>query len=428
MRRALAAAVLALVLVPAAQAAEATVTVTTDPGGTLTPNAAYAEPAQTITPGLTDSGASVTVKTGATTVLQVGVTMPAGARLAPGTYDTAAGAKITLNKPAPCAGLTGGFTLSHAIPGLAHRAPSELYMAVTLRCGIETAATTIRVRVARTGSRSSGTEAGKAFLPVIDGLVTGWSDAEGRATFAPADGSRVRFSKKGQTYLSQGIDKGRAVVQHLRFANRSLGSDLELWQLAPKKKLALPSGINSRSWEWGGALSGDWLLFQRGEFDARSKSVRLVNLRTKSKRTVITARGRTTGLEPGDLNGDFATFTKCAKRCTAYRYRLSTRKTTSLKPPRGASDYASAVLADGTLYFVRSKAGCGKGVQVMRLDPGKTTPVLVAKVRAGRDVQKLDATQIAGTRIVVYERYSCNFRVTRRDIIRVVGAPLPPAP
>ena len=425
MRRALAALVLALVVAPAAQAAEATVSITTEPGGSV-PGAAYAEPAQSIAPGLTDSSASVTVKTGPTMVLQVGVTMPANARLAPGTYETAAGAKITLNKPANCPSPTGSFTLSHAIPGLAHRAPSELYMTVTLRCGIEPAATTIKVRVARTNSRKEGIESAKAFLPAIDGLGTGWSDAEGRATFAPASGPRVRFSKKGQTYLSQGIEGGRAVLQHLRFANRSLGSDLELWQLAPKKRITLPSGINTRSWEWGGALSGDWLLFQRGEFDARSKSVRLINLKTKAKRTVITARGRTTGLEPGDLNGDFATYTKCATRCTAYRYQLSKRKATSVKPPKGASDYASAVLADGTFYFVRSKAGCGKGVQVMRLDPGKTTPVRVAKVPAGRDVQKLDATEIAGTRIVTYERYSCNFRVTRRDIVRVVGAPAPP--
>ncbi len=426
MRRGLAAAFLAVVLVPAAQAAEATVTAATEPGGSLALNATYAEPAQTIVPGLTDSGASVTVKSGATTVLQLGVTMPAAARITPGTYDTAAGAKLTLNKPAPCAGLTGGFTLSHAIPGRARRAPSELYMTVTLRCGAETAATTIRVRVARAGSRSTGIEAAKAFLPTIDGLVTGWSDAQGRATFAPPSGPRTRFEKRSQTYLSQGLDKGRAIVQHLRFANRSLGSDLELWQLSPKKRITLPSGINSRSWEWGGALSGDWLLFQRGEFDARSKSVRLINLKTKAKRTLITARGRTTGLEPGDLNGDYATYTRCTNRCRAYRYQLSTRKTTSLRPPSGRSDYASAVLGDGTLYFARSRAGCGKGVQIMRLDPGKTTPVVVASVTSGRDVQKLDATQIGGTRIVVYERYSCNFRVTRRDIVRVVGAPTPP--
>ncbi len=428
MRRGLAAAFLILVLAPAAEAAEATVTVATEPGGTFPlADATYAEPAQTITPGLANSTASVTVApAGGAKVLQLTVGMPAAARLAPGTYDTATGATIALTPT--CPGLTGSFTLSHAIPGLAHRAPSELYLTATVHCNGELQATTIKVRVARAGSRNSGTEAAKAFLPAIDGLVTGWSDAQGRATFAPATGPRVRFSRKGQTYLSQGIDNGRVVVQHLRFANRSLGSDLELWQLAPKKQIKLPNGINTRSWEWGGALSGDWLLFQRGEFDARSKSVRLANLKTRKVRTVITARGRTTGLEPGDLNGDFATFTKCAKRCTAYRYQLSTRKTTSLKPPKGASDYASAVLADGTLYFVRSRAGCGKGVQVMRLDAGKTTPLPVAKVPAGRDVQKLDATQIAGTRIVTYERYSCNFRVTRRDIIRVVGAPTPPAP
>jgi hypothetical protein len=85
------------------------------------------------------------------------------------------------------------------------------------------------------------------------------------------------------------------------------------------------------------------------------------------------------------------------------------------------------VLADGTLYFVRSRSGCGKGVQVMRLDPGKTTPVRVSTVLSGHDVQKLDATLYGGTRIVVYERYSCNFRITRRDLVRVVGAPAPPA-
>ena len=55
-------------------------------------------------------------------------------------------------------------------------------------------------------------------------------------------------------------------------------------------------------------------------------------------------------------------------------------------------------------------------------------PCKVASVPRGQDVQKLDATTFAGTRIVVYERYSCNFRVTTRDDIRVVEAPpVPPA-
>ena len=413
-------------MAPAAQAVEAKVTATSEVGVTNPLSATYTEPAQKITPVLTDSGAGVTVRTGAATVLQLAVAMPAAARLAPGTYDTTAGAVITVG-PAPCVGLTGSFTLSHAIPGLAHATPAELYLTATVRCGADLGATTYRVRIGRAKSRNNGNEVLKAFLPAIDGLATGWSDAKGAATFAPPAGARVRFSKSGQTYLSQGLDGNRAVLQHLRFANHALGSNLELWQLAPKKQIKLPGGINTKSWEWGGSLSGDWLLFQRGEFDARSKSVRLINLKTRQARVLITAKGRTTGLEPGDLNGDFATYTRCTKRCRTYRYQLSTRQTKSLRPPSGTSDYAPAVLADGTLYFVRSRSGCGKGVQVMRLDPGKTTPVRVSTVLSGHDVQKLDATLYGGTRIVVYERYSCNFRITRRDLVRVVGAPAPPA-
>lgn len=428
MRRGLAAAFVALAVAPAAGAAEATVGVVPEPASTVALPATYSEPGQTIIPALSDAGASVTVKAGPATVFRLAVRMPGAARLAPGSYDTAAGATVTVS-PTTCAigPVAGSFTLFHAIPGLGHRPASELYLTATLRCGAETAATTVKVRLARAGSRATGIERAKAILPVIDGLSTGWSDDKGRAFFAPSSGPRTAFAKKGQTYLSQGLDRGRGVVQHLRFANRALGSDLELFELAPKKRLTLPSGVNTRSWEWGGALSGDWLLFQRGEFDARLKSVRLINLKTHAKRTLHTARGRTTGLEPGDLNGDYATYTLCTKGCRAYRYQLSTRKKISLRPPRGSSDYASAVLADGTVYFVRSRAGCGKGVQIMRLDPGAAKPVRVAHVAAGRDVQKLDATAYAGARIVLYERYSCNFRVTRRDIVRVVGAPAPPA-
>ena len=55
-------------------------------------------------------------------------------------------------------------------------------------------------------------------------------------------------------------------------------------EAAAGQRLGLP-GVNTRSWEWGGALSGDWLLFQRGEFDARAKSVRLLNLKTHRVRT-----------------------------------------------------------------------------------------------------------------------------------------------
>src|SRR3954454_5173755 len=167
MRPASVAAVLALAIAPAAHAAEAKVTATSELGVTVPRTASYAEPAQKITPVLTDSGASVTVRTGAVTVLQLAVAMPAAARLAPGTYDTTAGAAITVG-PAPCVGLTGSFTLSHAIPGLAHAMPAELYLTATVRCGADLGTTTFKVRIARAKSRNNGNEVPKAFLPAID--------------------------------------------------------------------------------------------------------------------------------------------------------------------------------------------------------------------------------------------------------------------
>jgi hypothetical protein len=427
MRRAPVAAILVLALAPAASAAEATVRVTTDPGGPLAA-ATYTEPAVKLAAGLADATAVATVRQGAITRLQLRVRMPGGARLAPGMYATTAGASIVAT-PNLCGAtpLAGTFTLHHAVPGARHTAPTELYVSATVHCGLAPATSTVGVRLQRPKSRAVVKEVAKAQQPVIDGLSTGWSDAKGQAVFAPAVGPRVRFSKRGDTYLTQGLDGGRGVVQHIRFAGSRLNSDLELWKLAPRLRLGLP-GVNTRGWEWGGALSGDWLLFQRGEFDARSKTIRLLNLKRHGFRTVVTVRGRATGLEPGDLNGNFASYTKCTTRCRVTRYQLTTRRRISPLPPKGFSDYASSVLADGTLFFVRSRGGCGRNVAVMRLSPGAAKPVRVASVARGMDVQKLDSTTFAGTRLVVYERYSCNFRVTTRDDVRVVDAPpVPPA-
>src|SRR5436305_4576916 len=269
MRRAPVAAILVLALAPAARAAEATVRVTGDPAGPLQ-SATYAEPAVKLVPGLSDSTAVVTVRQGAAVKLQLRVRMPAGARLAPGTYGTAAGAAITLT-PNRCGAtpLAGTFMLHHAIPGPHQTAPGELYVRATVRCGDAPLSTTVDVRLRRPGSRAIVKEAARAQQPVIDGRSTARSDAKGRAVFAPAGGPRMRFAKAGHTYLSQVLGPGRAVLQHIRFASGRLSSDLELWSLATHRRLGLPH-VNTSSWEWGGALSGDWLLFQRGEFDARS--------------------------------------------------------------------------------------------------------------------------------------------------------------
>src|SRR6478752_3647451 len=96
MRRSPVAAILALVIAPAAHAAEAKVTVSGTAGAPIAVPATYAEPAVTLTPALRDSTATVTVRQGAATKLTLRVGMPAAARLAAGTFGTATGATIAL--------------------------------------------------------------------------------------------------------------------------------------------------------------------------------------------------------------------------------------------------------------------------------------------------------------------------------------------
>src|SRR5690349_7245947 len=195
MRRAPVAAILALAIAPAAHAAEAKVTVTGGGAGAPIPaSTIFAEPAAKLVPVLTDATATAVVRVGATERLRLRVAMPNAARLAPGTYATGAGASIVL-LPNTCGGapLTGSFTLAHAIPGVRHTAPTELYLTATVHCGAAPAATTVAVRLARPRSRASANEAARSQQPVIDGLSTGWSDAKGRAFFASGAGSRAAF-------------------------------------------------------------------------------------------------------------------------------------------------------------------------------------------------------------------------------------------
>jgi hypothetical protein len=426
MRRGLIAATAALALAPTAHAAEGSVAVATAPGGSLALTATYAEPGDVLTPSLGPDRATIAVRRGGAEVLRLTVATPAGGPLDSGTYDTATGASITMTPT--CAGLAGTFTVQHAIPGAARRAPTELYLTASLHCGAETAATTVAVRIARAGARNETTERPRAFMPLADGLALAWSSTGAggvaEAFFLPATGARQSFRRARESFLSQGLSGGRAIVQHLSLRGTRFDSNLELWQLAPKRRLSLPASVTTSRWEWGGALSGDWMLYQRGEVDARTKAVHLVNVVTGARRTLISAVGRSTYLEANDINGDFAAFHRCKPRCRSYVYQVSTRRTRSIAPPAGRSDYAPAVLDDGTLYFVRSAAGCGKLVRIMRLDAGATEPVEVRKVPTGLDITKMDITRFAGTRLLYAERFSC--KRGGSEIRRLVEAPPPP--
>ena len=352
-------------------------------GVTLALNATYTEPAQKITPGADRLRRQRHGQDGAPRrCCSWASRMPAAARLAPGTYDTTAGAVITLDAGAvrrrwPAASRCRTPSRASRTP-----APAELYLTVTRALRRRAAATTIKVRVARARSRTSGNEVPKAFLPAIDGLATGWSDAKGarhvrarRRRHACASRRRARrTSRRASTAAARSCSTCASPTtrwaptsscgsSRRRSASRcraaSTRAELGMGRRAVRRLAAVPARRVRRPLEVGPADQPEDAREAHGDHRQgphHRPRARRPERRLRDLHEVHDALPRLP-LPAVDAQG--------RRRRGRRRARPTTR---------------SAVLADGTLYFVRSRSGCGKGVQVMRLDPGKTTPVQVATV------------------------------------------------
>jgi hypothetical protein len=65
------------------------------------------------------------------------------------------------------------------------------------------------------------------------------------------------------------------------------------------------------------------------------------------------------------LNGDYVTWANCLPRrgCDVLLRRISTAHVRHV--PDHGQEYASSVAADGTLFFIRSRQGCGNHARLM---------------------------------------------------------------
>lgn len=169
-----------------------------------------------------------------------------------------------------------------------------------------------------------------------------------------------------------GIDRGV-----LAYASGRTQADLRLLDLRTRKRLRLPRGVNTPKVEYDPSISGNWLLFGRVRPDTDSlwadTSVVLVNLKTGESRVLSTGKNYRTYTYPGQVNGDWVSFTACkfnkyGPNCGVSRYQISTGERTNANldglccahgdpytqndggaaPTSGVS--ASAVTKDGVVY------------------------------------------------------------------------------
>jgi hypothetical protein len=195
-----------------------------------------------------------------------------------------------------------------------------------------------------------------------------------------------KVNPKGTQAYAGGIDGTKLVYQLLR-GRIAIRSDLRLFDLATRKKLTLPGGINTKGWECCATISGNWLLFTRGHSFSRDRQLLLLrNLVTGEQRVLDQLRNKNGVIAAGQLNGSFAVWSRCNPypRCQVFRYDLGSATTTGFPVPTGKVPYSASVNQYGTTYYFQSNKGCGKSPQMLK-QPLDGPPQVIATIPEGRD-------------------------------------------
>ena len=184
-------------------------------------------------------------------------------------------------------------------------------------------------------------------------------------------------------------------------------SDLRLFDLAGRRRLPLPSSVNTPQWEYWPSMSGQWLLFARLAPNGLRRLF-LFDLQTNAARVLDRIRGANAFIAPGQVNGDYAVWHKCRSgtTCNVFLYDISQQEKTVVPNPEDRNQHAASVMPDGTVFFARSQGGCGTGVQLVRRPLDGPTTVLW-RLPNGDDIATTRASGDDQGATILYDHYAC---------------------
>ena len=273
------------------------------------------------------------------------------------------------------------------------------------------------------------------FLPSRGDGFLAWSQNSRRHprhydTYARRDGrSPFKVNPAGSVGWSGGID-GTSLIEQV-VTHRGDQSDLELFDLVSRTQSNPPAGIDTRIWEWKPSTSGDQILFGRNNINiGRHEFQAVILFDTTTGRSRILALVRRnaafTDLQPGQVNGDWATWERCLpgiRHCNVFLYQISTR-TTSMLPNPSLQQYNGGVTADGTVYYVRTgqhdRWKCGASSKIVR-QPAAGSSTVIANLPKGKDSFALFAyTEPDGSTTLFFDQVSCS--TGRWDVFKILDA------
>jgi hypothetical protein len=228
-----------------------------------------------------------------------------------------------------------------------------------------------------------------------------------RAEPMPVDGvGDFRVNATGTRAWTGGIEGNRLVYQEIDKGD----SDIRLYNLSSPGQAPTPRGINTDRWEWHPSIStanGDtWILF--GRQNASTGLQRIFARNTTDNVLVLLQEIENPrhSLIPGQVNGNWVTWTSCRPDChVRYDNLLNRNPATVPRPDYVRHQYASSISDDGTVYFARSGRGCGANVKLMRYRAGTDRRMVDFGDR--RDLFFTYVSDLGLTDDVYYDRVRC---------------------
>jgi hypothetical protein len=228
-------------------------------------------------------------------------------------------------------------------------------------------------------------------------------------------GGAFKVNAAGTNGANGGIDGD--VLLYQEFGKGK--SDLRLFDLTDRSRSSPPRGVNTAQWEYWPSMSGDHLLFGR-LYKSGLRRIILFDVASRDATSLDKVKGSGRFLAPGQVNGDYAVWSKCAtkRRCNVVLYRISDGTKTTI-PNSGGRDHAPSVTPDGVVYFARSGGACGSGTKILRFLPGGPATILW-RLPSGDDVGTTRAFLDAGGETTVfYDHFACGL-ATESDVWEIV--------
>jgi hypothetical protein len=223
----------------------------------------------------------------------------------------------------------------------------------------------------------------------------------------------VKLNTVGNGYLG-GIDPPFVAYQQIASGN----SNLKIYNADTHVRSNPPTGVNTSDWEWEPSISGDWLLYGRQDIETDAQ---WVLLRSLSSPTEIVLDEGFTFRQAGQVNGNYAVWSRCDVTCDVLRRDIGGATTITLPEPSATTyQYAAAVASTGVTYVARSGKNCDSSSTIVRYfgsgDPAEGT--VVADLGADRYFDSAYVRENGdGSIDVFYDRYRCSSGVG--DIYRI---------